>query len=61
MERPGHILSPFDGRPLRRKLRATAVLPTATEADAWSTALYVLGSTPANFPGRAYITPGANP
>jgi thiamine biosynthesis lipoprotein len=55
-ERPGHIVSPFDGRPVRRKINATAVLPSATEADAWSTALYVLGATPPSFPGRSYFT-----
>lgn len=55
-ERPGHIVSPFDGRPVRRTLNATAVLPSATEADAWSTALYVLGKTPPSFPGRSFFT-----
>ncbi|MBI3566534.1 MAG: FAD:protein FMN transferase [Elusimicrobia bacterium] len=55
-ERPGHIVSPFDGRPVRRTLQATAVLPTATEADAWSTALFVLGKTPPSFPGRSFFT-----
>ncbi|MFI5350280.1 MAG: FAD:protein FMN transferase [Elusimicrobiota bacterium] len=54
-ERPGHIVSPFDGLPVHRKLNATAVLPSATEADAWSTALYVLGKTPPSFPGRAFF------
>jgi thiamine biosynthesis lipoprotein len=55
-QRPGHIVSPFDGRPVRRRLNATAVLGSATEADAWSTALYVLGAAPPGFPGRAYFT-----
>lgn len=54
-QRPGHIVSPFDGRPVRRELNATAVLPSATEADAWSTALYVLGRTPPSFPGRSFF------
>ena len=54
-ERPGHIVSPFDGRPVRRETNATAVLAGATEADAWSTALYVLGKTPPSFPGRAFF------
>lgn len=54
-ERPGHIVSPFDGLPVRRAVSATAVLPDATSADAWSTALFVLGKTPDNFPGRAYF------
>ncbi|MBI4371544.1 MAG: FAD:protein FMN transferase, partial [Elusimicrobia bacterium] len=56
-ERPGHIVSPFDGKPVRRRLQATAVLPGATEADAWSTALYVLGKAPPSFPGQAFFTP----
>jgi thiamine biosynthesis lipoprotein len=55
-QRPGHIVSPFDGRPVRRTVSATVVLPSATEADAWSTALYVLGKAPPPFPGRAYFT-----
>jgi FAD:protein FMN transferase len=54
-QRPGHIVSPFDGRPVRREVNATAVLPSATEADAWSTALYVLGKTPPSFPGRSFF------
>ena len=54
-QRPGHIVSPFDGRPVRRALNATAVLPSATEADAWSTALYVLGKTPPAFQGRSFF------
>ena len=54
-QRPGHIVSPFDGRPVRRAVNATAVLASATEADAWSTALYVLGKTPPSFPGRSYF------
>ncbi|MFI5345872.1 MAG: FAD:protein FMN transferase [Elusimicrobiota bacterium] len=55
-ERPGHIASPFDGLPVRRAVQATAVLPSATDADAWSTALYVLGRTPPSFPGRSFFT-----
>ena len=55
-ERPGHIVSPFDGRPVRRKVSATAVLATATDADAWSTALYVLGQAPTNYHGRSFFT-----
>jgi len=56
-ERPGHISSPFDGRPVRRAVSATAVLPRATDADAWSTALYVLGKNPPSFPGRSFFAP----
>ncbi len=55
-EHPGHIVSPFDGRPIMRRDQATAVLPTATEADAWSTALFVLGKAPTNFPGQSFVT-----
>lgn len=39
-ERPGHILSPLTGRPVRGPA-ATVIAPTGAEADAWSTALYV--------------------
>lgn len=41
-ERPGHILSPLTGRPVRGP-DATVIAPTGAEADAWSTALYVTG------------------
>lgn len=58
-QRPGHISSPFDGGPLRRELSATAVLASAAEADAWSTALYVLGMHPPSFRGRALFVPTA--
>jgi thiamine biosynthesis lipoprotein len=56
-QRPGHIASPFDGLPVRRPVSATVVLPRATDADAWSTALYVLGKAPPSFPGRSFFTP----
>ena len=43
-ERGGHILDPRTGRPAEGGvLQATALAPTAAEADAWSTALFVLG------------------
>lgn len=54
-ERPGHIVSPFDGRPVRRSGAVAAVLPGAAEADAWSTALYVLGEAPSSFRGRFFF------
>ncbi len=54
-ERPGHIRSPFDGKAVRRPGSAAAVCPTATEADAWSTPLYVLGSNPKSFRGRSFF------
>ncbi len=54
-ERPGHILSPFTGEPVRRAGSVTVVAPTGAEADAWSTALFVLGpAARPGFPGRAY-------
>ncbi len=56
-EHPGHIKSPFDGRAVRRPGAAVAVLPSAAEADAWSTALFVLGKTPPFFRGRSFFYP----
>jgi thiamine biosynthesis lipoprotein len=48
-ERPGHIVSPFTGRPVRGP-DATVLAPSAAEADAWSTALYVTkGRLPSTF------------
>ncbi|MEX2175189.1 MAG: FAD:protein FMN transferase [Pirellulaceae bacterium] len=41
--RYGHILDPRSGWPAERVLSATVVAPTAEQADALSTALYVLG------------------
>jgi thiamine biosynthesis lipoprotein len=60
-ERPGHISSPFDGKPVRRTVTATAVMASATDADAWSTALYVLGKTPPSFPGRSFFAETPKP
>jgi len=57
-EHPGHIKSPFDGLPVRRPGSAVVVLASAAEADAWSTALFVLGKTPTSFAGRAFFDPG---
>lgn len=57
-EHPGHIKSPFDGLAVRRPGSAAAVLTSATEADAWSTALFVLGKAPASFHGRSFFDPG---
>jgi thiamine biosynthesis lipoprotein len=39
----GHVLDPRVGRPVEGAVLAAAVLPSATEADALSTALLVLG------------------
>jgi len=41
--RHGHILDPRTGRPAEGVLSATAIAPTATLADALSTAFYVMG------------------
>ena len=41
--RYGHILDPRSGRPAQRVLSATVVAPSATLADALSTAFYVMG------------------
>jgi thiamine biosynthesis lipoprotein len=41
--RYGHILDPRTGRPAEGTLSTTVVAPTAAEADALSTACYVLG------------------
>ncbi|HUT14156.1 MAG TPA: FAD:protein FMN transferase [Thermoguttaceae bacterium] len=41
--RYGHILDPRTGRPAEDVLSATAIAPTATLADALSTAFYVMG------------------
>ena len=43
-QRPGHILDPRTGLPARKVLAATIVARTAMEADALSTAVYVLGA-----------------
>jgi thiamine biosynthesis lipoprotein len=40
---PGHIVDPRTGRPAHGLLSATCIAPTATEADAFSTAFYVMG------------------
>jgi len=42
-KRYGHILDPRTGWPADRVLSSTVIAPTAAEADALSTALYVLG------------------
>jgi thiamine biosynthesis lipoprotein len=41
--RYGHILDPRTGRPAEQVLSATVIAPTAEQADALSTAFYVLG------------------
>lgn len=39
----GHILDPRTGWPTDQLLSATAITPSAMDADGWATALYVLG------------------
>jgi len=46
-KRYGHILDPRSGWPAEQVLSATVIAPTAEQADALSTALYVLGLDPA--------------
>ncbi len=43
-QRPGHILDPRSGRPASGVLAATVLAKTAMEADALSTAVFVLGA-----------------
>jgi thiamine biosynthesis lipoprotein len=43
-QRPGHILDPRTGQPAARVLATTVVARTGIEADALSTAAYVLGA-----------------
>jgi thiamine biosynthesis lipoprotein len=42
-ERPAHLIDPRSGRPAQSVESATVIAPTATEAEAWSTALFVSG------------------
>ncbi|OIO09077.1 MAG: hypothetical protein AUJ52_07175 [Elusimicrobia bacterium CG1_02_63_36] len=43
-ERPGHIVDPLSGNSMADSRRSlTVAAPTATEADAWSTALFIAG------------------
>ena len=46
-KRFGHILDPRTGWPAQGLISATVLAPTALEADAWDTALIVLGPTAA--------------
>ncbi|TBR21952.1 FAD:protein FMN transferase [bacterium] len=64
-ERPGHIVDPATGLSRRGPATATIVSPSATDADAWSTALYLGGpaALPRPFSGCALYVPrrGAPP
>lgn len=46
----GHIIDPRTGQPTSGALLAAVVGPSATDADAWSTALIVLGERPESLP-----------
>ncbi len=46
----GHIIDPRTGEPTGGALLAAVVGPSATDADAWSTALIVLGERPDSLP-----------
>lgn len=45
--RYGHILDPRTGSPVHERAQVTVVAPTATDSDALSTAVFVLGCRPA--------------
>lgn len=53
----GHVIDPRLGEPVQRALLAAVVLPSATESDALSTALLVLG--PAGLDLLATVRPAA--
>lgn len=38
-----HLIDPATGMPARGAISATVIAPTATQADAWATALFVMG------------------
>lgn len=60
-ERPGHIASPFTGERIMAKYSASVISPSATEADAWSTALFVRGPDAATgYPG-CFVFSGSRP
>lgn len=66
--RHGHIVDPSTGAPVRGMLSVTVTAPTAEEADALSTSLYVLGPERgkellARHPGCAalFVAAGAEP
>ncbi len=54
-EQGDHILNPSTGEKIRRASNLAVVSPSAADADAWSTALFVLGlsNLPKAFPGCA--------
>lgn len=61
----GHVLDPRSGQPVSNALMAAVAIPSATESDALSTALLVLGkegipSIPNLRPGMRWLTAGQN-
>jgi len=42
-QRYSHLIDPRSGRPLTRRTSVTVIAPTGIEADAWATAIAVLG------------------
>jgi len=62
----GHIMDPRSGRPAEGLIAVTVIAPTAMEADAWSTSLFVLGPIAAKAKAKAradidavLVTPGS--
>lgn len=62
-ERPGHIASPFTGEKILETYSVSVVAPSAAEADAWSTALFVRGPGGASAAGYdgCFVFSGARP
>jgi len=62
-ERPGHIASPFTGKKILETYSASVIAPSAAEADAWSTALFVRGPGGASASGYdgCFAFSGARP
>jgi thiamine biosynthesis lipoprotein len=60
--RPAHIVDPRSGRLVERAGRVAVLGPSARLADAWATALVVLGEAPETFPPgyRAFFDPGVS-
>jgi thiamine biosynthesis lipoprotein len=61
----GHVLDPRTGRPVENPLLAAVTAPSATETDALSTALLVLGASGmerlrARFPGASFLVAEEN-
>ncbi len=61
----GHIMDPRSGRPAEGLISVSVIAPTAMEADAWSTSLFVLGPVAAKLKAKArrdieavLVTPG---